>query len=148
MRRALLLVLVATGCIDSFTPEVGPLSRGVCVDDDSDPSTDVSLSGDLMRIAFDNGRRPCNGCHTPSGASPIGIAVGGLDLSTYATLRRGGSQSGSDIVIPGQPCASVLVQKLGDAPPFGTRMPLEGPPLPLELRQLVADWIAEGAVDN
>jgi hypothetical protein len=38
---------------------------------------------------------------------------------------------------------------VGEAPPFGARMPLNGPPFLDERdRQLLADWIAEGADDN
>jgi hypothetical protein len=41
------------------------------------------------------------------------------------------------------------VQKLESTPPFGSRMPLDGPPY-LEDAEvlLIRDWIAEGALDN
>jgi hypothetical protein len=39
-----------------------------------------------------------------------------------------------------------LLQKIAEGPPFGSRMPLDGPPYLDEERQAVlADWIAEGA---
>ena len=50
--------------------------------------------------------------------------------------------------MPGDACGSILVQKLGDAPPFGARMPLEGPALGAPEIQLIVDWIVEGADDN
>jgi hypothetical protein len=57
--------------------------------------------------------------------------------------------SGTRIVIPGKPCDSIIVQKLGLAPPFGARMPYNGPPyLSAAELQLIRDWIAEGALDN
>ena len=43
----------------------------------------------------------------------------------------------------------MLVQKLGPAPPFGARMPRNGPPyLPASDVALITDWILEGAHDN
>ncbi|MDX2088855.1 MAG: c-type cytochrome domain-containing protein [Kofleriaceae bacterium] len=148
MMRAAWLALAcgaSAGCIESLAPDVGPLAQPVCVDVDSDPEVDVSLSRDLVGGVF---ARRCAVCHTPGGATPIGIAVGGLELTSYATLLRGGAQAGPEIVVPGEPCASVLVLKVSDAPPFGARMPLEGPALSLVDRLLVADWIVEGARDN
>jgi len=53
------------------------------------------------------------------------------------------------IVVPGQPCASILYLKVDEAPPFGARMPLDGPPFWTEDEiQRLHDWIAEGAGDN
>jgi hypothetical protein len=41
------------------------------------------------------------------------------------------------------------VQKTSNAPPTGNRMPSDGPPyLTPSERQLLSDWIAEGAHDN
>jgi hypothetical protein len=38
------------------------------------------------------------------------------------------------------------VQKISAAPPFGARMPLDGPPfLSASQIQVISDWIAEGA---
>lgn len=146
MRVALLIVLASAGCLDSFGPEVGPPLRPACTGTDSDPGTRVHFEAEIRTVVI---ARVCARCHTPIGATPIGVQIGGLDLSSATSLRAGGVESGSDIVIPGDPCASVLVQKLGAAPPFGARMPLDGPPY-LEARELrlISDWIAEGAVDE
>lgn len=135
------LLLLAGGCVD---PEVGAPIHPTCNGADSDPSHATSFADIQNRIFA--GPHHCVRCHTPSGATPIGLSIGGLDLSSAETLRHGGVQSGADIVIPGDSCSSLLVQKLGLAPPFGARMPLDGPPYltPTEL-QLVIDWIAEGA---
>lgn len=142
------LVVIAlaclAGCIEALAPDVGPLAASACSDADADPATAVSLQRDLLAGVFAR----CATCHTPSGATPIGIAIGGFDMSSFESLTAGGTRSSLDIVVPGVPCDSVLLQKLGDAPPFGARMPLEGVPLTLAERQLVADWIAEGARDN
>ncbi len=149
MRRVLaaLAVALAAGCLQRLDPDIGPLAHAPCANDDSDPSTRVSFAADVHDGLFKTSH--CLGCHTPTGKTPIGLEVGGLDLSTYDTLIAGGRQSGAQIVVPGQPCESVLVQKLGEAPPFGARMPLAGPPfLTDDQLQVVADWIAEGADDD
>jgi hypothetical protein len=54
--------------------------------------------------------------------------------------------SGERIVVPGNPCRSLIVEKVREYPSFGGRMPLNGPPfLTDEEIQLISDWIAEGA---
>lgn len=143
-----LALMAPTGCIDSLAPDVGPLVTPACSDTDADPSVDVSFARDVLGGVFTSAGGRCLDCHAQTGATPIGIAIGGLDLSTYGGLRRGGVNGGIDVVIEGSPCASVLVQKVGPAPPFGARMPLEGPALTERDRQLLVDWIAEGARDN
>jgi hypothetical protein len=141
-------VLLLAGCADVLAPDVGPPIRGACADLDSDPDVDIHFTDDVEAI-FATGAAHCLGCHSPDGETPLGLEVGGLDLSEYEYLREGGVVSGDDIVVPGEPCRSVLVQKLGAAPPFGARMPLDGPPFLSDAdRQVIADWIAEGAHED
>jgi hypothetical protein len=139
------LVLAACGDLE---PDVGPRLAGTCSDADSNPDVNVSFTRDLRPLInrFAGG---CS-CHVPSTSGPgPGTRLGGLDLSSLASLREGGVGSGPQIVIAGQPCASILYQKVSPAPPFGSRMPLGGPPfLTNEELQLIHDWIAEGAADN
>ena len=101
------------------------------------PTRDVLATPTPIRIATSATRTTsrrclieyhCPKCHTPGGATPQGLSVGGLDLESFETLRAGGVRSGAEIVVPGQPCTSVLLQKVGAGPPFGARMPLDGPP--------------------
>ncbi|MBA3465017.1 MAG: hypothetical protein H0T46_34095 [Deltaproteobacteria bacterium] len=156
MKAALLLVLAAAGCEVTYEPDVGKLqppdaepgpapddggevaATGKCVD--SAPMVSVSFSRDL-RPLLSKSPGGC-GCHSSNAAS-------GFNLGSYENLRRGGASSGTRIVVPGKPCESILLQKLGLAPPFGARMPYNGPPYfsAAELT-LVRDWIAEGALDN
>jgi len=147
MRRAPLgLLLVAVACLpESFSPDVGEPLAQFCDVADSDPSTTVSWSGGIVPLL----KNKCFFCHSPEGRSPIGIEVGRLDLSTYTSLRAGGAVSGDDIVVPGDPCASVLVEKIEEYPSFGARMPLNGPPFLSDQEiQLIRDWIAEGARED
>jgi hypothetical protein len=141
--RAALLALAATaGC--TLVPDVGPRLAGTCDDNDSRPSgKPVSFAGDIQPLMLRQ-MGGC-GCHL----NGIGTQIAGLNLSSVPTLRVGGFNSGSRIVIASEPCSSILYQKLSDAPPFGSRMPLNGPPFwTTDELQLLHDWIAEGASDN
>jgi hypothetical protein len=143
MRHAWLLLPLA-GCLDGFSPDVGPPLRATCVDTDSNTGHTVHFSDVEDVLASRDGH--CLDCHSPASPAPVGVEVGGLDLSAYDYLRAGGVISGDRIVVPGQPCESVLVQKVSAAPPFGARMPLDGPPfLDDDEQRVLADWIAEGA---
>jgi hypothetical protein len=154
------LALVLAACSIDYTPNVGPIldtpedaqgagssdggstpSATGCTNADSDPTVSVSFANDVRPLML---RSPggCSPCH-------LGRVTSGLDLSSYQSLRRGGINSGARIIVPAQPCDSILPQKLSRTPPFGSRMPYNGPPYfsATEL-QLVRDWIAEGALDN
>lgn len=127
----------------SLEPDVGPLAQEPCVNEDSDPSVDVSFSRDIAGAIFSTAGS-CLVCHVPG---EVGEQSSGLDLSSYTTTISGGS-SGDQTVVAGAPCDSVLWQKVSPAPPFGARMPLGGAPLSDSQMTLLRDWIAEGALDN
>lgn len=145
--RAGLIALALGGC-SVLAPDVGKPLVGECKDVDSDPAHAVSFAADIRPIF---GKMPggCS-CHMPTGTGPgAATALVGLDLSTFATVRAGGLNSAGKTAIPGKPCTSVIYLKVSEAPPFGSRMPLNGPPyLDDESETLLHDWIAEGAQDN
>jgi len=128
-------------CLEALAPDVGPPAPMPACDDDLDPTRAVSFRGAVSPILG----RACTSCHAPGGE---GFQSSGLDLSTYAALRAGGTRSGAAIAVDGQPCASALWQKLGPTPPFGARMPRNALPLPQGDIDLIHDWIAEGARDD
>ena len=145
------LAMAATGCSLDYEPDVGEAlnvpndgGEGVppgCDNSDSDVGVTVSFAVDVRPLMT---RSPggCTPCH-------LGRATSGLDLGSYQALRRGGINSGSRIVVSSEPCSSILLHKLGRTPPFGSRMPLNGPPyFSAEEQLLVRDWIAEGAANN
>ena len=143
----LLAAVQISGCLLD-APDVGPPIAGRCNPVDSNTDQDVSFAVEILPI-FRRDNAPGCSCHQPSDGFRPGFELTGLDLSSYESLLRGGTNSGGQIVVPGSPCDSILVQKIGDAPPFGSRMPLSGPPyLTDRERQVIADWIAEGARDN
>lgn len=145
----LVLAFVLASCLDSYRPDVGPPVREICVDQDSDPAETVSFA-DIQAMILDADRPTrCLNCHDPAAETPIGVEIGGLVLVDWDSLIEGGVNSGAEIVVPGKPCESVLYQKLTAGPPFGSRMPFNGPPfLTDDELQLVHDWIAEGASSN
>jgi hypothetical protein len=145
----LCVLLAAGGCLADVEPDVGALRAGTCMSRDSDATHDVSFARDVLPLFQRPGGQGGCTCHQPSNRSTPGIDQSGLSLDSYRSLLRGGNNSRDAIVVPGDPCASIIVQKVSSAPPFGTRMPPGGPPFmtPAEIA-LLADWIAEGAHDN
>jgi hypothetical protein len=146
--RWLALAALATASACALEPDVGPLLAGSCSDTDTHPDRVVSFAAQIRPI-LDRPMAGCS-CHMPLPGGPgMATQLSGLSLSSYASLREGGVNSGSQIVIAGQPCASILYQKVSDAPPFGSRMPLTGPPfLTSDELALIHDWIAEGAANH
>jgi Planctomycete cytochrome C len=142
-------LFAASACISDVEPDVGPVRAGVCKSEDSDPKHSVSFRSDLLPLFMRPfGSAGCS-CHMPSSRRTSGIDATGFDVSTYTSFVRGGNSSRDTAVVPGDPCASLVVQKVSSAPPTGSRMPSDGPPYlsPKEIA-LLSDWIAEGAIDN
>jgi hypothetical protein len=148
-----LAAVVALGavsaCLAELEPEVGPKRAGVCKPEDSDPETDISFRTDLLPLFERQSPQAGCSCHLPSSRRTSGIDATGFDVSTFTSFVRGGSSSRDTAVVPGDPCESLVVQKVSNAPPFGSRMPSNGPPYltPAEIAR-ISDWIAEGALDN
>lgn len=141
--------LLLAACLADVEPDVGALRAGTCKSKDSDPNHSVSFKDDVLPLFQRPGSQGGCTCHQPSNKSTPGIDATGLSLESYASLRRGGTASHDTIVVPGDPCDSLIVQKVGNAPPTGSRMPPGGPPfLTPDEMTLLSDWIAEGAHDN
>jgi hypothetical protein len=148
-----LAVAIVAAC--ALEPDVGPRIAGSCSDADTQPGTSVSFANQIRPLITRTTSGGVSGggcsCHLPgsTGSPGAGTQLSGLDLSSMDNLRTGGLNSGSQIVVAGQPCRSIMYEKLSISPPFGSRMPLNGPPFwsADELR-LLHDWIAEGANDN
>ncbi|MDZ7680260.1 MAG: c-type cytochrome domain-containing protein [Fodinibius sp.] len=84
-----------------------------------------------------------SGCH-------IGESTNGVRLDSYENvINSTGTQYGTDVVVPGEPDNSPLIDKISnDNPEFGERMPEGGPPLSDEDISLIREWIANGAENN
>lgn len=83
-------------------------------------------------------RAQCAGCHNP------GTARGGLDLSSFGALMRGGSSG--DAVVPGDPDASTLFQLLSHQ--REPHMPPNAPRRPDAELEVVRAWIAGGLIEK
>lgn len=118
----------ATGCAASLEDPERFTGGGGCPD-----GVDVETEVFAVR---------CGGsvCHSP-GDDP----AGGLDLLSDGVAGRvSGVESpeceGEVLAVPGDPDASLLVQKLGASPPCGSRMPLVGDLAPGDAA-CIAEWI-------
>ncbi|MCC6621630.1 MAG: hypothetical protein IT385_10275 [Deltaproteobacteria bacterium] len=146
MRLTLFAVVALAGC--DLTPDVGGPTSDRCSNADSDPASEVRFGRDIQPILYRDAVG-CVPCHDPDSGNAIGFTLGGLDLSDHSGVLAGGVRSGSSNVLPGRPCDSALYKKVSPGPPFGGRMPLNGPPfLSEEEIGLIHDWIAEGGQDN
>jgi hypothetical protein len=143
--RGLIFAVVCVGvlgCVNEIEPEVGALTAGVCKSDDSDPDNEVSFEQTILPHL----QMGCT-CHNPMG-SGVSIDSTMFAVANYASVRRGGANSHEKIVIDGDPCNSIIYQKLSSGPPFGSRMPISGPYWSRSDLLLLHDWIAEGAHDD
>ena len=136
---AMLLLIVMTAC-------GGGSSTGPEPDPDPDPTPDpdrpVSFSEDIQPIF--NGNCALSGCHDS------GTQESGVNLSSYeAALNSVGVQYGTEIIDPGNPNNSPIVDKISsENPQQGERMPLNAQPLSdAEIDSIIA-WIDDGAPDN
>ena len=119
-RTSLLLIAVM---------EVSGLLACACA---ADPPAGPSFRADVAPILV----RKCLGCHNDKKAE------GGLDISTYARLRRGGTAAGDLIIEPGDPDSSYLIESVrGGA---ARAMPLKQPRLKAQEIAILARWVEQG----
>jgi len=93
----------------------------------------VSFARDVWPLLKEN----CVSCHRPAKLK------GGLDLSSMAGLTRGGDDG--QVLHPGAATRSPLVAAISGENPD---MPPDGEPLTAAEVDVIARWIAEGAVDD
>ena len=92
----------------------------------------------------------CSACHTTAGRAP----EAGLSLDANVAYQslvnvQSAFKPGAIRVVPGDPGASYLIQKLeGRSDIFGSRMPLGGPFVPQADIDVIRSWIAQGALNN
>jgi hypothetical protein len=106
----------------------------------------VSFKNDVFPIIKEH----CLPCHAEDNYNPSE-----LSLDSYKDLISGGKHGNP--VVAGKAKGSVLVQKLGEKPPFGDRMPLnskkkieEGKAkwLSKDEIEVKVNWVNQGAKDN
>lgn len=139
---ALFLAVALAGCGG------GSGSTGPDPDPDPDPGPGpgpqqpVSFAADIEPIF--NGSCAVSGCHNSS------TQESGVDLSSYgAALSSVGDQYGTEIIEPGDPSASPIIDKISsNNPEFGERMPLDRSALSQSEIDSIRAWIQDGAPDN
>lgn len=107
-------------------------------------ATTVSYNLDLVPLLAGAGCLT-SACHT--GQFP----QSGYNLESYEATFGPGTQAaifGLCAVVPGDPDASYLMEKLSANPRSGVRMPQALAPLSEEQINLIRTWIAEGAQNN
>lgn len=101
----------------------------------------VSFSQDISPIF--TGTCAGSACHS------AGNQESGVDLSSYdAALNSVGNQYGTEVINPGNPDNSPLVDKIEENPEFGTRMPQGLGPLNQADIDSIRAWIEDGAPNN
>ncbi len=92
--------------------------------------------------AFPVIKKNCLPCHSEDEMNPSE-----LFMDSYESIIAGGKHGKP--VVPGKAKESLLIQKLGETPPFGDRMPLKAKlPLSGEEMKILTDWINQGAKKN
>lgn len=106
----------------------------------------ISFKDDVFPVIS----KHCLPCHSEDNFNPSE-----LSLDSYDLLMQGGKNGA--LTVPGKANESLLIKKLGEAPPFGERMPLnkkqvisEGKAKYLSEAELkiIAEWINQGAKNN
>lgn len=106
--------------------------------------TPLFALGAAENVSYFNEVRPllqvhCSGCHQPANK------LGGLDITEYVGIVKGGAKYGS-AVAKGAPENSPLVNLV--AGKLEPRMPMGGEALPAEAIDLLTRWVREGAEDD
>lgn len=147
LRPALLAALLALLACSS--PEVSYLAPPATATPTADAAAGSVSFSLQIRPLINRGDGPtnygCRRCHDPSQPDPQGYQQTGLDLSSLGTLRGGGRSTGKRIVVPGNPDASAIVQKVEGTYAIGARMPKDRTPWSVDEIALLRRWIQEGA---
>src|SRR2546425_8033626 len=108
------------------------------------PATGLAPTLDSIQANVFSVSCALSGCHTGAGA-PFGLR---LDLGfSYGNLINVPSPRDSNLirVVPGDPDASFLIQKLQGTQTLGNRMPDGGPYLTTATVNVIRQWIQDGA---
>jgi hypothetical protein len=115
-----------------------------CAPGESNPNATVSYANDILPLFQ---REGCLAVQCHGG----GLPASAYDLRSYETTFGQGVEArifGLCDVVPGEPDASFLIEKLGPSPRIGSRMPNMLPPLAADDINLIRTWILEGASDD
>ncbi len=136
---------VGTGCAPPPPPDDGnDNDPPLCETGSAIGTPTVSYSNDIRAIINTAGCLTA-GCHGPV------LPGSRFSMITYESSFQPGEEAealGVCPIVPGDPEASFVIEKLSPNPGFGVRMPLNRDPLSDEQIELIATWIREGAPNN
>jgi hypothetical protein len=144
-KRAMLIaavVVAAAGCDEKLSDIAGPTPN-------LEP-TFSAIQRDIFNAPDSAGRPACTSCHNAQGA-PFAGRLNLTGAGAYAQLVNTASANkpGATRVIPGNPDASYIIQKIEGTPGIvGQRMPNNGPYLTPGQIAIIRRWIQEGALNN
>jgi hypothetical protein len=134
------LVLTTAACDEKLSDIAGPTP-------DLEP-TFSSIQQNIFNAPDSAGRPACTSCHNLerlSGTMNLREGAAYTSLVNVPSSRKAGAVR----VVPGNPDASYLIQKLEGAPDIvGDRMPQRGPFLTPGQIQIIRRWIELGAPNN
>lgn len=119
---------------------LGTFCLAGCKKDDPvipDPGENISFSMHVLPILQQHG---CVSCHGPA------LSENALRADRVSDLLAGGVSGPA--VVPNNAAGSLLIQKMSSNPPFGSRMPFGGAPVPDAQQNVIRRWIDEGAQNN
>ncbi|MHC5539386.1 c-type cytochrome domain-containing protein, partial [Singulisphaera rosea] len=119
--------------MDRIGPTFPLIVLGVALIAADEPPKSVSFREQVAPILV----KSCLGCHNTK------KPAGGLDLSTFALLKKGGKTGGDSILVAGDADASELIEVV--RPDASPRMPYKQPPLRNAEIQTLERWVKEGA---
>lgn len=139
---ALIVCVVALACA-SCVP-VGPGDQDPCPRGAAGGATTVNFSDDVLPLLA------AKGCLT-SGCHGTTLPSSDFVLTDYdAAFTRGETARALELcpIVPSEPDASWIIEKLRPEPRSGERMPFRRPALTDEEIEVIATWIREGAANN
>lgn len=148
-KKKLLMVMICTfGLILS---SCGGNSTGPGQDDNGEEEPPGNGDQESRLVSYSQDIQPIfNGSCTGSECHSSSNQESGVDLSSYdAAINSVGIQYGTEIINPGNPDESPIVDKISnDNPEFGVRMPEGGGSLSAAQIDSIVAWIEDDAPDN
>ncbi len=136
----LVCIIVFCGMLPAVSQAASP------ADSASSRKQEISFKADVMPVFKKN----CLPCHAEDQYNPSELSLDSFEL-TVAGGKHGVP------VVPGKPEESLLVQKVGENPPFGDRMPMDPRKKRGEMSKkkltddeirILSEWIGQGAKNN
>jgi Planctomycete cytochrome C len=135
------LILTCAGCDESLKDVAGPTPNLT--------PTFTSIQRDVFNASDSRGRPACISCHNAAGARFTGnlSLVEGASYQALVGVASTG-KAGAIRVVPGEPDASYLLNKVLGTDIVGDRMPRLGPYLSDGQIRIIRRWIELGAKND